>query len=433
MESAELEVLIGELEQRVERLRSLYEQYFMGIEKIEPSVLRKDVERRFWLLRREQIRNTALRFKLNMVIQRYNTFQQYWQRICREIENGTYKRDVQRAATRFGTDALLTITARKRFGKLLARTAEAASNTDSEGGEVGSEDDVVELSADEFEEAQSERFGAQTAAAGVVTASDDEDYLGFFAQAVVGVRETPSHPPVASPVPAARPSARPATSTQQERPAGTQSDRPQEFATLLKPARQPSRPPQVRQPSHPSPTVRSEAPGASPSRSPRGAPERAHASSQQVPPAEPPRPSSQPSAQASQGGVRHGSRQLGGDSDGSRLHQPRSGHPPRTSGRPEPAKPRTDSDPTRNDQTVTAKARSDDLDISDARVRQIYEKYVQAKRDCRESTSTVTVSSLAKTLRSSAEKLKAKHEGRAVDFEVVIKNGKAVLKPVLKG
>ena len=96
METAEIEVLVEELEQRVERLRALYEQYFMGIEKIEPSVLRKDVDRRLWVLRREQLRNTALRFKLNMVIQRYNTYQQYWGRICREIEAGTYKRDLRR-------------------------------------------------------------------------------------------------------------------------------------------------------------------------------------------------------------------------------------------------------------------------------------------------------------------------------------------------
>ena len=97
MEPLELEIAIEELELRVERLRSLYEQYFMGIEKIPPSVVHKDVDRRIYTLRREQIRNTAKRFKLQTTIQRYNTFQQYWQRILREIENGTYKRHVLRA------------------------------------------------------------------------------------------------------------------------------------------------------------------------------------------------------------------------------------------------------------------------------------------------------------------------------------------------
>lgn len=97
MENLELDTAIEELETRVERLRSLYEQYFMGIEKIAPAVAHKDVTRRIDILRHEQIRNTAKRFRLQMIIQRYNTFQQYWQRILREIENGTYKRHVLRA------------------------------------------------------------------------------------------------------------------------------------------------------------------------------------------------------------------------------------------------------------------------------------------------------------------------------------------------
>jgi hypothetical protein len=97
VEPLELDTAINELETRVERLRSLYEQFFMGIEKIAPAVAHKDVTRRIELLRREQIRNTAKRFRLQMIIQRHNTFQQYWQRILREIENGTYKRHVLRA------------------------------------------------------------------------------------------------------------------------------------------------------------------------------------------------------------------------------------------------------------------------------------------------------------------------------------------------
>ena len=75
----------------------------MGFEKIPPAVVHKDVERRIYALRREQIRNTAKRFKLQMTIQRYNTFQMYWQRIMREIENGTYKRHVLRAERSMGS------------------------------------------------------------------------------------------------------------------------------------------------------------------------------------------------------------------------------------------------------------------------------------------------------------------------------------------
>jgi hypothetical protein len=91
---------LSELEVRLERLRSLYEQYFLGIEKIEPGVARKDVDRRFWAIRKIKVRNTAKRFKLQMLTQRYNTLQQYWTKICRQIENGTYVRHLVKAKRR---------------------------------------------------------------------------------------------------------------------------------------------------------------------------------------------------------------------------------------------------------------------------------------------------------------------------------------------
>src|SRR6187397_1292068 len=122
MNFEELDIALEELETRLERLRALYEQYFLGFEKIEPSVARKDVDRRIYVLRREKIRNTGKRFKLQTIIQRYNTFQQYWQRICREIENGTYKRHLLKAQKNNGQ--LLTIAARKRLGRA-ARTSQA--------------------------------------------------------------------------------------------------------------------------------------------------------------------------------------------------------------------------------------------------------------------------------------------------------------------
>src|SRR5262252_10726445 len=87
----------------------------MGIEKIEPGVARKDVDRRFWLLRRTQIRNTARRFRLQTLVQRYNTFQQHWARICREIENGTYVRHLLKAQKNLGVEPK-TWAAKKRLG-----------------------------------------------------------------------------------------------------------------------------------------------------------------------------------------------------------------------------------------------------------------------------------------------------------------------------
>ncbi|AKF09195.1 hypothetical protein DB32_006344 [Sandaracinus amylolyticus] len=87
-------------EVRLARLKSLYEQYFQGIEKLEPAIPRKELERVLDILRKNQPRNTALRFRTQMLIAKYGTYVTYWQRIARQIEEGTYRRDVVRAQQR---------------------------------------------------------------------------------------------------------------------------------------------------------------------------------------------------------------------------------------------------------------------------------------------------------------------------------------------
>lgn len=70
--------------------------------------------------------------------------------------------------------------------------------------------------------------------------------------------------------------------------------------------------------------------------------------------------------------------------------------------------------------------------LPDQRLRQIYEKYVEAKRSSNESTAGVTYEKLAETLRAQASRLKATHPAKSVDYDVVIRDGKALLKPVLR-
>jgi hypothetical protein len=97
-EPESLEDILDGLEQKIERLKVLYDQYFMGIEKIEPQVFRKDVNRTIQNLAKIQIRNTGLRFRYRTLVQRFNVHVTHWSRILREIELGTYKRDVIRAS-----------------------------------------------------------------------------------------------------------------------------------------------------------------------------------------------------------------------------------------------------------------------------------------------------------------------------------------------
>ncbi|HEY3359728.1 MAG TPA: MXAN_5187 C-terminal domain-containing protein [Polyangia bacterium] len=97
LSSEETEAILNDLEQRIDRLKILYEQYFMGIEKLEPQVPRKEVTRIINNLTKSQIRNTGLRFRYRTLVQRWNLYITRWNRILREIENGTYERDVLRA------------------------------------------------------------------------------------------------------------------------------------------------------------------------------------------------------------------------------------------------------------------------------------------------------------------------------------------------
>ena len=81
--------MLSDLEHKIDRLRVLYEQYFIGIERAEPLVPRKDVLRTFAALQHIQIRNTALRFRYLNLLRRWKLHAERWDKVLREIENGT--------------------------------------------------------------------------------------------------------------------------------------------------------------------------------------------------------------------------------------------------------------------------------------------------------------------------------------------------------
>jgi hypothetical protein len=69
--------------------------------------------------------------------------------------------------------------------------------------------------------------------------------------------------------------------------------------------------------------------------------------------------------------------------------------------------------------------------LSDERVRQLHADLASARQKLN-VTSTISVDSLAKSLRETEAKLRAQHGGRAVDFQVVIKDGKPIVKPLVR-
>jgi hypothetical protein len=260
-----------------------------------------------------------------MVLQRYNTLQTHWQRVCREIERGTFKRHVERAEKRF------------------ARRSSAPPPPS---------DALFDL---EFP--ASANLGGLAASLEVL----DSDLAAEFAPPPA----RPPSPSGASPARDIHPAPRPvltgppvplvvARSTAQPLP----SARPVAIAprtSLASPSLRPSgRPPLL-----------STAP-------------RAPADSPVV--------------------VRSGT----------------------------PAGPPSVPSPPSRSQTPGSPA-----DLSDQRLRELYSQLVDSRRKQHESTANITFDSVARTLRESGAKLRLQH-GRVIDFEVVVRDGRTVLRPILK-
>jgi hypothetical protein len=91
---------VDDMERKIERLRALYESHFLGIERRPPVVPRQELNRLVLELQQVQIRNAALRFRFQSVSQRWTLLVTYWNRTLREIESGTYRRDLQKAYRR---------------------------------------------------------------------------------------------------------------------------------------------------------------------------------------------------------------------------------------------------------------------------------------------------------------------------------------------
>ncbi len=69
-------------------------------------------------------------------------------------------------------------------------------------------------------------------------------------------------------------------------------------------------------------------------------------------------------------------------------------------------------------------------EISDDKLRKLYDTYLVARQRCGEPTEGISFDSVAKRIRSQVPQLMEKHGARNIEFKVVIKGGKAVLKAI---
>jgi hypothetical protein len=380
LEQSEVQTLVEELEIRVERLRALYDQYFMGIEKLEPSVPRKDVERRLYVLRRTQIRNTGMRFRFQNALLRFNTYQTYWMRICRQIEEGTYKRDVRRANARFATKQR---TPEERAAEPEVHDTEPPGPPsfeldEGEDVDLNFDEDGSMSESDWIEELQMRAILRPTGLPKDLTAG-----RGGAEQPASG--SAPKNPPPASrpEVGAGQPKTAPSSSRRSSRPTAPAPAKSQPQVGGVRyvqggKAQAPSEEPVPRAAARALPPLT--APPATGARAPAGA-------------SGPPKKKSRPSM-----------------------------------AKVEAAKPARH--PTARPPSKSPKEPKEGL--SEERVRQIYTQYVDTKRSLQESTASLTYEGLSRSLHDSSDKLRQKHTGKSVDFEVTVKDGKTVLRPIVK-
>lgn len=92
-----IDARLGEMERKLERMRALYESFFLGIERSPPEVLRRDLNRQILEMQQVPIANASLRFRYQSLTQRWVLLITYWNRTMREIEAGTFSRDLAKA------------------------------------------------------------------------------------------------------------------------------------------------------------------------------------------------------------------------------------------------------------------------------------------------------------------------------------------------
>jgi hypothetical protein len=330
-------------EEEVAALKHTYEQFFLGFEKKPPLRQHEDLKKRLNHFRARPHRLVSVKFRVGSLQQKFQTYERLWERTLKEIENGTYKRDVLRAQKK-------------------AKPAEPRRKSGP---------DVLEADGESLESA----LAAAAAAVEQRTAP-----------------QLPKVPPLAGlPPVGGLPKIPPASGS---------------FPAVPPVGALPKVPP---------------ASGSFPAVAPLGGLPKVSPASGSFPavapvgglPKVPPASGSFP-AVAPVGGLPRVP-----PASGSFPSVPPVGGLPRV---PAAAPPRP----------AAGAPSGSGAELSDARMRAVYDAYVSAKRQGGEDTSKMSYESVAQSLRKQVPEILAKTKAKSVEFKVVVKDGKAQLKAVPK-
>ncbi len=357
------------LEAELASLRNAYEQYFLGNERQAPTRAHEDFKKRVNKLKTAFIRSTSAKFRVASLANKYLTYERLWTRTIQEIEAGTYKRDLFKARRR-------------------AEARGLTSNTSAQKGVVELPEDISDMDIEEVEEV---RLPNEPRPATPPPVAAGTPVKGTPAVAPVVPPLTPGVAPVVPPLtPAVAPVVAPLAGTPVR---GT-------------PAVSPVVPPLAGTPVRGTPAVTPAIPSVAPV---AGTPPRG------LPTVTPPLAGTPPglAAKAPAGAT------------------PPGGLPARPPAAPGGAVARTPA-PAPGAAAPRPPAAGGSGGMSDDKLRAVYDAYVTAKRRCQEDTSKLSFESVAATLRKQVPELLKQHNAKAVEFKVVIKDGKASLKAVPK-
>ncbi|HTR51715.1 MAG TPA: MXAN_5187 C-terminal domain-containing protein [Kofleriaceae bacterium] len=395
-----VEETLDTIDKNLERVKTLYEQYFLGIQKQPPAFLHTDIERKLRDLTQLQVRNTGLRYRLATLQQKFGAYNSYWKRTLRQIENGTYIRNLSkigREAARSGADIPEEILAAmpKRMREQVLRDREQAlaiaRRRKLEGDGQVPDDELLTLAPvaapsvppppDELAAVIKEptalrrELKTRTGAYVLDEADADVDLDSFFEGAFEDEEATKQKPVEPAPAPAPAAAAKPA------------------------PAPAPAKPIAPSQVTRPNPIV----PGAAAARGPVSVEQAATPGTtgylpkipvpvtvpKVIPPI--PKPATGP------------------------IPQPAAAKPAIPA--PAPVKP-----------APAAPAPRPPPGMSDADVNALYAKYVQAKQAVGETVGPDGRHKLLKTINAQAPKIMEQYKAKGVDFSVVVKDNQVIIR-----
>jgi hypothetical protein len=382
MDQKQFDVVLTDAELRLRRLKMLYEMWFMGIERVEPATPRKELEDMLTRLRKEQVSNTAQRFRLQQLVQRHVSFSTHWRRIGKQIEEGTYQRDLVRARRR-------------------AKKGDVPKNSESEldvSYDVDLDIDLDDVLVDAERVAEAGMLpptaavnlredSLLTAPATVAKPAAPRPSLPLGTARAASVAPPPPPPPMAPRVRETRETQAAAASDERAPVEVRRSNAPRAISPFALPSAGSVRPKPL-EPSKapaPPPPLTAATPAAKPA----------------VSAAPNPAPAARPVVAAANSAA-----------------APR----PQAAVKPRPA--------------ATAPApqapAAEGGGFSATDMERVYTQYMAARARNSERTDNVKRDSLEKTIRGMLPQLQQKHAGKKIDFDVVVKDGKVALKPVTK-